>query len=372
MYELMEDRGSHFITMEYVSGQDLKKLIRQTGQLTIGKAITIAKQVCEGLSEAHRLGVIHRDLKPNNIMIDKDGNARIMDFGVARSLKSKSITGAGVMIGTPEYMSPEQVDGKDVDQRSDIYSLGIILYEMLAGRLPFEGDTPFTIGVKQKSQEPEDPKKFNPRIPDDLNRLILNCLEKDRENRLQSTGEVCSVLIQIEQSVLPTERESTPKKPLTSKEITVTFGLKKTLVPALVLFILLIVLVLVIWKPFSQKETALLPEKRSSIAVISFENHTGDPAFDHLKKVIPNLLITSLEQSQYFSVMTWERMSDLLKQIGKEDIDLVDRNLGFELCRVVFRSGGDRSYLCGSLFRTGLDLWCRGGNNCPERGLGKR
>ena len=107
MFDLGEAEGTQYITMEYVPGQDLKGLIRQTGQLTIGKAISVAKQVCEGLAEAHKLGVVHRDLKPSNIMIDEEGNARIMDFGIARSLKGKGITGAGVMIGTPEYMSPE-------------------------------------------------------------------------------------------------------------------------------------------------------------------------------------------------------------------------------------------------------------------------
>jgi serine/threonine-protein kinase len=105
MYDINEEEGTHYITMEYIAGEDLKSFIRRSRLLTVGKAISIAKQVCEGLSEAHRLGVVHRDLKPQNIMIDKEGNARIMDFGIARSIKGKGITGAGMMIGTPEYMS---------------------------------------------------------------------------------------------------------------------------------------------------------------------------------------------------------------------------------------------------------------------------
>lgn len=198
MYELLEDRGTHFITMEYVQGEDLKSFIRRSRQLTVGTAIAIAKQVCEGLAEAHRLGVIHRDLKPSNVMIDKEGNARIMDFGIARSLKGKGITGAGVMIGTPEYMSPEQVEGKEVDQRSDIYSLGIILYEMVTGRVPFEGDTPLAIAVKQKTEAPRDPELVNPQVPKELSHIILECLEKDRAKRYQSVEDVVSDLERIE------------------------------------------------------------------------------------------------------------------------------------------------------------------------------
>jgi len=212
MYELMEDEGRYFITMEYVSGQDLKGLIRQTGQLTVGKSISIAKQVCKGLAEAHKLGVVHRDLKPHNIMIDKEGNARIMDFGIARSLDAEGITDAKVIIGTPKYMSPEQVEGEAVDQRSDLYSLGIILYEMVTEKTPFDGDTALSIALKHKTQDPPEPREFNTQIPEDLSLVILKCLEKDKQKRYQSAEEVFSELQRIEKEFATEERIVLEKK----------------------------------------------------------------------------------------------------------------------------------------------------------------
>jgi serine/threonine protein kinase/Tfp pilus assembly protein PilF len=334
MYELMEDKSSRFITMEYVPGQDLRGLIRQTGQLTIGKAISITKEICEGLIEAHRLGVIHRDLKPSNIIIDKDGNAKIMDFGIARSLEGKGITGAGVMIGTPEYMSPEQVEGKEVDQRSDVYSLGVILYEMVTGRVPFEGDTPFTIGMKHKGEIPQDPNELNTQISDDLNRLIMRCLEKEKDKRYQSSGDVLSELANIERGIPTTERIVPERKSFTSREIIVQFSLKKIFVPALIIIAIAFV-GFIVWQLLLKNQASrLLPQDKQAIAVISFENQTGDVSFDHLRKIIPNLLITNLEQSGYFQVATWERMQDLLEQTGREEVEFIDRDLGFELCRM--------------------------------------
>jgi serine/threonine protein kinase len=206
MFDLGKEEGTYYITMEFVSGENLKSFIRRSGFLSIGKAISIANQVCEGLSEAHRLGIVHRDLKPQNIMIDKEGNARIMDFGIARSMQTKGITGSGVMIGTPEYMSPEQVEGKEVDQRSDIYSLGVILYEMLIGRVPFEGDTPLSVALKHKVETPEGPRGLNVSIPESLESIILRCLEKSKENRFQNTEDLMKALTNIEEAIPSTEK----------------------------------------------------------------------------------------------------------------------------------------------------------------------
>jgi serine/threonine protein kinase/tetratricopeptide (TPR) repeat protein len=326
MHDLGHEEDTYYITMEYISGEDLKSFIHRVGALPVGKAVSIARQVCEGLAEAHRVGVVHRDLKPQNIMIDRDGNARIMDFGIARSVKAKGITGANVMIGTPEYMSPEQVDGKEADRRSDIYSLGIVLFEMLTGRLPFEGDTPLAVAVKQKSEPAPDPRKINPQIPEDLKQVVWKCLDKAREKRYQRADELSADLAKIEKS-LPTTTQPLPiRRPSTSRQITVRLPSKRIWIPAVIA--LAAVIAFVVWQLIPQRESA-----KRSIAIMGFRNQTGDKAFDYLQETIPNLLITSLEQSGHFRVTSWQQLKDLFRQSGRDETALLDEETGFEICR---------------------------------------
>ena len=183
-----------YISMEYVDGETLRALIDRSGRLPPSRVTSLTRQICAGLAEAHAQGVIHRDLKPENIMLAANGSVKLMDFGIARSIAASATT-TQTLIGTPAYMAPEQVQGRPVDARADIYALGLILYECLTGRRAFAGTTPVEVALKQLQQRPPAPRQLRPEVPRALEAVVLRCLEKDPTRRFASAEAVAAALI---------------------------------------------------------------------------------------------------------------------------------------------------------------------------------
>jgi serine/threonine protein kinase len=300
MYDLGEQEDTRFITMEYVRGEDLRSFLKRSRRLSIDASIDIATQICAGLAEAHRIGIVHRDLKPANIMIDSDGNVRIMDFGIARSLKGKGLTSAGVAMGTPVYMSPEQAEGGEVDRRSDIYSLGITLYEMVAGRVPFEGDTPLALAMKHKNEAPQNPREFNPQVSEGLSRLVLKCLEKRREDRFQSAEDIREGLERVKGKKPAacdgkSEQNAAPVK-------TEMPGGTRWFLKSILGILLILAAVLFLWQPWRTSRPILQEAEKPSIAVLPLEDLSPDKGQADYCLGIPQELIRRLDNLQGLSV----------------------------------------------------------------------
>jgi eukaryotic-like serine/threonine-protein kinase len=187
IFDRGETNGSYFIVMEYVEGKTLKELIRSRGACPTPVAVAYTRQILSALRYAHRNGVIHRDIKPHNVMVDPEGQLKVMDFGIARAGASQ-MTEEGAIIGTAQYLSPEQARGAPVDQTSDLYSCGIVLYELLTGDVPFTGETPVEIAMKHLSEIPRPPSELRPDVPHDLDLVVLRALAKEPADRYQSAA----------------------------------------------------------------------------------------------------------------------------------------------------------------------------------------
>ena len=193
VYDWGKDGDTYYIVMEYLRGTDLKSGIRSHGALDPKKVAQIGSQICGALSVAHKHEIIHRDIKPQNIMVLPDGNIKVMDFGIARA-KNSHLTQDNNVLGTAHYVSPEQTRGQDLGPTSDIYSLGVVMYECATGRVPFDGDDAISVALKQVNELPVPPSQVNPGVDPALERIILKCMEKDAANRFQTADELRDVL----------------------------------------------------------------------------------------------------------------------------------------------------------------------------------
>jgi len=194
-HDLGEVEGMYYITMEFVEGQSLKHLIQSRGHLPVPVMLTVGKQLCRALEVAHEQGVIHRDIKPQNIVVEPSGTIKVMDFGIARlATRTEGVTQAGMAIGTPEYMAPEQLLGDNVDFRADLYAAGCVLFECLTGRPPFVADSPVTLVAKQLEEAPPSPASLNAEVPEALAAVVLRALSKDAARRPQSATELHDAL----------------------------------------------------------------------------------------------------------------------------------------------------------------------------------
>ncbi len=196
IYDFLEERGEHYLIMEYVEGVNLKQYLAQKGTLDPQQAVQIASQVCSVLQVAHANGFIHRDIKPQNIMVTPDGQAKLTDFGIVRVMEAAGLTNSGIVLGTADYLAPEQARGDPLSPASDLYSLGVVLYEMLAGRPPFVGSSAVQVAMQHTTSVPPPPSKYNPRIPRALELVVKKALQKEPERRYTSAESMRRALIE--------------------------------------------------------------------------------------------------------------------------------------------------------------------------------
>jgi len=220
IYDFVEEWGQYFLVMEYINGPTLKQLIGQIRQIPALQAIEIAAQVCDVLQVAHARGYIHRDIKPQNIMLTWGGGGlssgtnserplvKLTDFGIVRVVEEGGLTNSGIVLGTADYLSPEQARGETLTASSDLYSLGVVMFEMLAGRPPFVGPTAVSIAMQHASTNPPSLRQFNPNVPPTVERIVMRTLEKEPEDRFQSAAEMQQALRQCSKELMRVSRSS--------------------------------------------------------------------------------------------------------------------------------------------------------------------
>jgi len=308
IFDLGQANGTKFITMEFIEGQDLKSLVAEKGRLSTEETVRIIEQVCLALEAAHYEGVVHRDLKPQNIMIDKQGKVAVMDFGIAHSVESGGMTQTGTLVGTPDYMSPEQVKGERVDARSDLFALGVILYELLTGSLPYKSDTAQASMFKRTSERPRPPIEVDPKVPRLLSDITVKCSEIKPTQRYQSAREILQDLEAWRGGAKRGSASSVfPWLPALSS--------RKKWIGAGAVVLILLAAGLALRGRFTSSYLGQSAAPPVSLAILPFRNASGDQTLDWLGSSLAETLSTDVGQSSHLRIVPPERVSQILRDL---------------------------------------------------------
>ncbi len=325
IFEVNEHEGRIFLAMEYVEGQTLKKLIEEGEDISIKKALDIAIQAGEGLAAAHEKGIVHRDVKSDNIMITPKGQVKVMDFGLAKVRGATKLTKAGSTIGTAAYMSPEQAQGEEVDLRSDIFSFGVVLYELLTGRVPFRGEHQAALIYSLINEDPAPIARYNEKAGPELERVVMKALAKDREERYQHIDDLLADL-RRERKQLEYTRQGYVTTPTISASVTgkpTSRKLKKILIPGIALAVIIAIgIILFIIRPGSQGGSPA-GSSRKMLVVLPFDN-LGTPDEDYFADGITEEItgrlsgLSGLGVIARTSAMQYKKTTKSLQQIGND------------------------------------------------------
>ena len=315
IFDLGQAKGFKFITMEFVEGRDLRAILRERGKLPPEETVQIISQVCRALESAHAAGVVHRDLKPQNVMLDAKDRVYVMDFGIAHSLETPGMTQTGALMGTPEYMSPEQAKGIKVDPRSDLFSLGIIFYELLTGISPFKADTALATLLKRTQERPQPPAEVDPTIPKAISDVVMKCLEIDRDQRFSNAREILEDLGQEAPTSVRTVAPTLPPVISTTQAEKISpFVRYRTWIAGGAAVVLLAALGIAFrGKVFPAKRSA--PVEQASLAILPFRNASGDASLDWLGPSLADMLSTDVGQSARLRTISPDRLHQVLSDL---------------------------------------------------------
>jgi serine/threonine protein kinase/tetratricopeptide (TPR) repeat protein len=319
VYEIDEtDDGQMFMAMGYYEGQTIKDKIERRGEVTsplpLNEAINIAIQIAQGLERAHESKIIHRDIKSANTIVTRRDEVKILDFGLAKLKGKTKLTKEGTTLGTVDYMSPEQAAGEAVDHRSDIWSLGVVLYEMVTGQVPFRGEYEQAIMYAIMNEDPEPVTGLRSGIPMELERIINKTLAKDPAERYQGAADLIVDLKKVEKDSKP---EVTVSKRTTKPETVIKVPRNLMVTGSFILVILIVIAGYFILKKKPQPELPpITSDAKPSLSVMFFENISGDERVEPWREMLAELIITDLHQSKYITVLTSNRLYGILKDMG--------------------------------------------------------